>query len=586
MLRLLVTDIYQKLRLKSIYLLIVSIVNSLFEGLALTLLFPLLAAIGIGASAETNSITLKFTEIANYLHINFSLQTVLLLIVLMFAIQNLIFLYQSHLSAKYRASYISQWKNAIFNACLRSNWLYYTTKNPDQMISYIHRETERVNSCFFIFVQVLTSVFYVLAYLAVAFMTSKFITFGLIAMGALLYVTTRPLSKRSETIGKAMTENNIKLQSTTNETFKNFKLIKSTVTENKVANIFNQCIEKYFALNYRSTLNPSLSKCIFDMVSITLLCAVLGIAIGHYHADTASVIITLLIFLRLFSRLSTFPPNIQTMTMNLPSLQRLLKFESEIATEHEIIRNIENRDIHFKQLTIANGCLALNGQPILNHVNFTINHGTITAIVGKSGAGKSTLADTILSLISLDSGQICIDGVALDNFNLQEWRKSVAYVSQNVHLFNTTIKENILWGNEHADAAALQRVLKSSKVDTFLDKLANGIDTHVGDQGICLSGGQKQRIALARALLAHKNLIILDEATSNLDVMTEQAIMQDIHQLRGDYTMLIIAHRLPTVKNADVIYVMDKGRMIESGTYDELMEKEGDFKELWECQAI
>ena len=222
----------------------------------------------------------------------------------------------------------------------------------------------------------------------------------------------------------------------------------------------------------------------------------------------------------------------------------------------------------------------------LKNLNLTIKAGQTTAVVGLSGAGKSTIADMVMGLINPENGNILIDNDVLSGDNLSAWRSQIGYVAQDTFLFNDTICNNLLLAKPGAAEEEIITALKLASADNFVLKLPEGLDTLIGDRGVLLSGGERQRLALARALLREPSLLILDEATSNLDSKNEKKIMGSIEKLHGDITILIIAHRLSTIKNADNIYFMENGDLIESGSWDELTEKRnGYFKVLYEMQS-
>ena len=209
----------------------------------------------------------------------------------------------------------------------------------------------------------------------------------------------------------------------------------------------------------------------------------------------------------------------------------------------------------------------------MKNLNLQIPAGKTTAIAGPSGAGKSTVADLVMGFIQPDEGEINVDGVSVSNNFIGSWRSQIGYVAQETFLFNETIRFNLLLAQPKANEKDIIDALKLAAAYEFVSKLPEGLDTFIGDRGVKLSGGERQRLALARALLRKPSLLILDEATSNLDSENEKRILKAIDDLHGEITILIIAHRLSTIKNADCIYLIDEGKILESGTWDELLKK-------------
>ena len=229
---------------------------------------------------------------------------------------------------------------------------------------------------------------------------------------------------------------------------------------------------------------------------------------------------------------------------------------------------------------------------VLHDVNISVPLNQTVALVGESGAGKSTLVDMMTLMLRPRRGEIRVDGVPHDELDLASWRDQIGYVSQETVVFDDTVANNIsLWqGDIEDDPALREQVMHAAErahAHHFIQDLPNGYQTVVGDRGVRLSGGQRQRLFVARELFKQPNLLLLDEATSDLDTASEQHIQDSIDALKGEVTVVIIAHRLSTVKNADRVYVLDEGRVIEAGTYEELrMREDGEFREMVEMQSL
>ena len=222
--------------------------------------------------------------------------------------------------------------------------------------------------------------------------------------------------------------------------------------------------------------------------------------------------------------------------------------------------------------------------PVINNLSFSINKGETVAFVGASGAGKTTLINLVIGFLRPNSGQVLIDGKDLNTINLQSYRCHISVVPQTPILFTGTIRENITYGLENMSDEFLNEVIDAANLKELIDSLPNGLDTEITEHGSNLSGGQRQRVSIARAFVRNPKILILDEATSALDTVSEKKIQDSIERLVKDRTTLIVAHRLSTIRNADKIAVIGDGGMLEFGTYDELMEKRGEFYKLRSLQ--
>lgn len=239
-------------------------------------------------------------------------------------------------------------------------------------------------------------------------------------------------------------------------------------------------------------------------------------------------------------------------------------------------------DIQFKDVTF---CYPGREVPALRNITMDLPAGKTVALVGRSGSGKSTIASLLTRFYDIQSGEITLDGHDLSEYTLQSLRNQVALVSQNVHLFNDTIANNIAYARESQySCEEIEKVAKMAHAMDFISKMENGLDTVIGENGVLLSGGQRQRIAIARALLRDCPVLILDEATSALDTESERAIQSALDELQKNRTSLVIAHRLSTIEKADQIVVVEDGRIIERGSHQELLESRGAYAQLHNMQ--
>ena len=222
---------------------------------------------------------------------------------------------------------------------------------------------------------------------------------------------------------------------------------------------------------------------------------------------------------------------------------------------------------------------------ILHNISFEANSGSVTALVGSSGSGKSTIAGLAATFLTPNKGKVVLDGIDLSTVNLSSFRQHLAVVLQDDFLYEGTIKENILFARPNATDQELQQAVKGAYVNEFTDRFEGGLETVIGERGVKLSGGQRQRISIARALLADPKVIILDEATSNLDTESETFIQQSLQVLMKNRTTFVIAHRLSTIQQADQILVIEDGSIAERGKHDELIASKGRYHDLFTYQS-
>jgi len=229
---------------------------------------------------------------------------------------------------------------------------------------------------------------------------------------------------------------------------------------------------------------------------------------------------------------------------------------------------------------------AYEKKTVLRHINLTIEKGQTVAIVGQSGAGKSTLVDLLPRFYDPTKGRITLDGLDLQEVKIAALRALLGVVTQEAILFNDTVFNNIAFGEEDASQAAVEQAARMANAHDFIERLPNGYQTRIGDRGSKLSGGERQRLTIARALLKNPPILILDEATSNLDSESEKLVQDAIYKLMQNRTSIVIAHRLSTIQSADKIVVMQEGSIIEQGAHETLLEQKGAYKKLIDLQAF
>ena len=334
------------------------------------------------------------------------------------------------------------------------------------------------------------------------------------------------------------------------------------------ANQLNIDINKFMKINFTSFLVTE--ALIYGAIIICLIHT--GMQLKSSLISIGSALTVLLLSYSYFStirQLMNATHNALTAVSAAQKLEEILSidtnrpFNRDLKEDSPVFDGIKLSHINFSYI---------KEKPILKDINLTIPKGSVVALAGLSGCGKSTLASLIMRFVDADSGDIYIEGKHYNSMPVQELRKKIILVPQSVYLFTGTIRENLYIANEHATDERLYEVLEQVKLKDFVDSLENGLDSFVGDSGSRLSGGQKQKIGIARALLSDAPYIIFDEATSAVDSESEQEIWKCIEELSNTKTLIIISHRLSTIRNSDIIYMLKNGEIFESGNHEKLME--------------
>ena len=329
---------------------------------------------------------------------------------------------------------------------------------------------------------------------------------------------------------------------------------------------------------------------ILDILTITAAALVLLGGFWILRSESDQVLPTLMAFVlvlhRLMTRLAALNESRALIAHTMPSAEVVADILDEDDKEFTRSGGVKvgsfDKKIVFDNVDFS---YSEKGNKALKGLDFEISKGKVLALVGPSGSGKTTTVDLLLGLYEPTYGMITMDSVSLVSADPRFWRKNFGVVSQDSFMFNASVYENIAFGNIGATYEQVYQAAKAAHADEFISQLEDGYDTLLGDRGYRLSGGQLQRLALARALITDANILVLDEATSSLDTLSEKLIMRSINELRGDRTIVIIAHRLSTVVNADEILVMQHGRIVERGKHEELVAKKGVYFDLWQLQT-
>ena len=417
-------------------------------------------------------------------------------------------------------------------------------------------------------------------YISPLIATFAFIPIPIIIFGSFKFTST--IASRYESIRESIETLNsnlsnsisgiLNVKSFTRET-KELDRIESSSNEVRSAN--------YHAIKLSAAFIPIIRVAILFGFTATLLIGGFLALDGEIKVATYSVL--LFITQRLLWPLTELGDTFDLYQRAMASFNRIFSLKNETSDIgngniefKKLEKNIELRDVSFSYVDNFN---------VLNNVDLTINAGQTTAIVGSTGSGKSTLIKLLLRLYEINNGSISYDSNDLKDIELSSLREKIGLVSQDVFLFEGTVIDNIAYGDLNASESEVWNAAQKSEADEFINNLPQKEKTIVGERGQKLSGGQRQRISIARAILKNPEILILDEATSSVDNETEAAIQRSLDILKKDRTVIVIAHRLSTVRNADIIYVLENGSVVESGNHESLLDIEGVYSKLWSVQT-
>ena len=423
--------------------------------------------------------------------------------------------------------------------------------------------------------------------ITIIFYTSAKLAFIMLSIVPIVLILTIVFSKTIKKLSKDAQDAAAESNSILSETLMGIKIVKAFANESYEMARYGKVNERIKNLSIKGAVRRGFFAAfiivgMFGAVSIVIWQGVLLMQAGELENKEFIRFILFTIFLGAsFGGVGSMFGTIQKSIGATERLMDIVNKDIEPIAENNTSVNLKGK------VSFENVSFHYETRPdieVIKNLTLSVNEGQSIAIVGPSGAGKSTFASLLLRFYEPTSGAILFDGVNAKTFNLQALRSNMAIVPQEVILFGGSIRENIAYGNVNATYEEIEQAAKKANAFDFIQAFPKGFDTLVGDRGIQLSGGQKQRIAIARAVLKNPRILILDEATSSLDSESEQLVQDALDKLMLGRTTFVIAHRLSTIKNANKIIVMDNGRLVESGTHDELITKGGIYANLSSIQ--
>ncbi|UAB71552.1 lipid A ABC transporter ATP-binding protein/permease MsbA [Vibrio sp. SCSIO 43132] len=479
-------------------------------------------------------------------------------------------------------------RREIFNHFMKMPVSFFDKESTGRLLSRITYDTEQVaGATSQALVNIVRETASLLGFIGLMVYTSWQLSLVVLVVGPVVAVAISTVSRRLRKISKNMQTEMGNLTTSSEQMLNGHKVVLSCGGQEVEEQRFNHVSNAMRQQNMKMVVVQQISSPVVQMIGSSALVTVLFLA----SMDSIRAELTAGAFTVVFSSLLSMLRPLRGLTAVMSDFQRGMAASQtlfsllDMPTETDlgkVKKDAVKGDIEVSNVTFT---YPTKETPALKNVSFSIPQGKTVALVGRSGSGKSTIASLFTRFYELDEGTISLDGVDVRDFELENLRQHFGLVSQHVHLFNDTVANNIAYAAE--EQYSREQIVEAAKLayaHDFIEKLDNGYDTVIGENGVNLSGGQRQRLAIARALLRNAPVLILDEATSALDTESERAIQSALDELQKDKTVLVIAHRLSTIENADEILVVDSGEVIERGDHESLIELGGSYAQLYSIQ--
>lgn len=582
-------DIVRKLGKRFFALVILSTVCAVTDGLRMLVAFLLLPFIGVPLEGTGSGFMASAREAFEAMGVSYALGPVAAVVIAVFTAQAALTLLQSWYQGSYTHYYTLLWRQQLFKALGRARWRYFLDVNRGELINALSQETGRLSTAAAKFLLFLSNLLVAIAYVAASLLVSVEATILMSAVGLTVIILNsfflKYLMKHARTIVKGNNQMMIVAQQFLN----NIKAVKAATQGFSVEAMVSQPLRTIFSSERIGFMLPSASRIAAELFVMSAL--IIGIAsVSTWGTNVASseILLVLVLFVRVNGRITSTMTLAQQMYVQLPAFEYVSETHRRAMEEEEVQwQNGETfSPVKLEQGIRFEGVSVLHGdKAALKDINVFLPPQSVIALVGPSGAGKTTFVDTLLRLVDIDAGRITVDGCDILDFNIRSWRSCFGYVSQELTLINGSLADNIKLFKPDATDNDIRHAATLAHAHEFIECLPEGYNTQVGEMGLKLSGGQRQRIAVARALINDPPVLIFDEATSALDSESEEKVMEAVYEMRKSKTVILIAHRLSTVLNADAILVLEWGRLVEQGDWESLVHRKGRFHELWQRQS-
>jgi subfamily B ATP-binding cassette protein MsbA len=567
-------------------IIVLSVFAAILEGIGLSFLIPIIETAQSSGQPSQEGLVGIFFGVYRFLGVPFTLEFILLGVGFVMVARYLSSFLVAWLKAMLQTEYVRHIQTESFSKALNARIGYFDNQGSDDILNNIVTQGRYAGRVIKWVVRLVEQGLLSAVYLVIALVLAPALTIGTgVILGGFLYGLRRFVESGYD-VGDRVANANQQVQTAVQSGMQGIRDVKLFGMSDELFRDFEVAVKQFADSSILLRRNEAALDSFYQLATAL---TVFGLIYGAFRFSSLSLAglgVFLFAMFRLAPRVSNLNNTAYRLEGDLPHLVRTHSFIQELEEQQEPKSGRIDVQSPVKRVRFSDVSFAYESDEwVLKNVSFEFDQDDFIAFVGSSGAGKSTIVSLLTRMYEPDSGEILANGIPIRRFPLDEWRERISVVRQNPYIFNKSLRYNITVGDRDVSDSELRDVCDIAQISEFLDELPNGYDTVLGDEGVKLSGGQRQRVSIARALLKDADLLILDEATSNLDSNIEEKVHRAIESMDRDYAMLVIAHRLSTVVNADRIYTMASGEIEETGTHRELINGDGTYAEMYAIQT-
>jgi subfamily B ATP-binding cassette protein MsbA len=563
-----------------------SLVAALFGGIGLGFVLPIVElAQSTAPPSQADGLLGVFVRVYTTIGVPLTLETSVLGVTLVITIRYVTSFVVGWLRTKLQHEYVMDLRFRAFERTLDARTAYFDRNGSDEILNTITTQTEFAGGFIKNALRFVETALVVIVFVAIALIVAPWLTVITAVGFSIVTFSMRHLFADGGSVGNEVADANERVQETVQAGTQGIRDVKLFRLESELLSSFTDAVETQSRAKIRLRRNQEGLGSMFQLVSAVTIFVLLYVGLAIFTVPLSQLAVFLFAMFRLAPEVSAMNDQFYRAEGDLPHFVRTERFVDNLTTHAEPDSATADLPDTFSRVRFDEVSFGYGSEQVLENVTFEFSRGEFVGFVGSSGAGKSTIAMLLARLYQPDSGAIRIDGVDIEMTDIHEWRRHVSVVRQQPWIFNDTLRYNLTVGARGATDEEIERACEIAQVTEFLDELPRGYQTDLGDDGVRLSGGQRQRVAIARALLKDATLLVLDEATSDLDTHLERRVHEAIEAMDRDYSVVAIAHRLSTVRNADRIYTVDDGSIVEAGTHEELIAAGGEYATLYDSQA-